>query len=537
MTRPPRAGSNGRVQLLASALLLALAIYLLRYRIALTSDSLFYEALATDLLIDGGRWRDWKFSAAPGFVIDMLAYFAAFPLLPDAASRMHAVSSLQAVALALCACFAARSIYPALRPLGSALIVLLTAFATLVSAKSGMWLYFHTTNNHVSSLLAALLLTGLLIRFLETPSLARAATASVIAGVATVSSALFVLSFSAPVLLLACAAWLALRRARIAAVAAIVLAGQLLGMVLTHALVVHRAAEARGPVSGEAITNAATMLVRAVGAAFSPDNSATLAFSLTVALCLLGLLTQLLGHWRRGAMAPRDWKRGAAGALLALALPLNLAGVIVSANFVDPAGLRYLMFPIALTLLLAVIGLDRTLALAGAGLARLWLVLAVVIGVTGVQHARKAKLVVDPAERTAQCLAALERQGVTLSAGIADYWQARAVSYYLPRQQPILATLHTLRPLFWVSSAGPLLRPAHYPARHYNFVVLRDDTDPGQFHYTVEKVGAQLPAPTGKHACPGGKVHVWYYANTALDTRVTAEITRFLHTGMTLLPP
>jgi len=534
-----------RARLIASWLLLAFSVYLLRYRIALTSDSLFYDALANDLLVVGGRWRDWKFSAAPGFVPDMLAYFMAFPLLPDAVSRMHAVSALQAGALALLSSFAARAIAPALRPTGHALIVLLTAFATLVSAKSGMWLYFHTTNNHVSALLAGLLLIGLLIRFLEAPSAARAALAIVIAGLATASSGLFLLTFGVPALLLACAAWLKLRRGRIAAVAGIVIAGQLLGLLIGRLLIFHLPLEARGPLSAEAIANSAAMFLQTLRAAFAPDNLSTLVFSLTVALCLLFLLFLLyLLLARRPRARPRlrrakeepDWKLNAAGALLCLTAPITVAGMILSAAFIDAAGLRYLMFPIALTLILAVICLDRILARARAGLARLWLLLALVIGLTAFQHAKKAHMPVDDAAVVAQCLAGLESQGVTLRAGVADYWNARAVSHYLPRHQPILATLQTLRPLFWVSTAGPFLDPQRYP-RHYDFVVLRDDAEPGQFFYTVGKVGALLPPPAGKHTCAGGRTHIWTYGGDELDTRIDAEIARFLDTGMTLLPP
>ena len=539
MTAQPRRRGDARVKLIVSWLLLAITVYLLRYRIALTSDSLFYDALATDLFVHGGQWRDWKFAAAPGFVIDMLAYFAAFPLLPDAAARMHAVSALQAGALAWSACFAARTIAPALRPTGSALIVLLTAFATLVSAKSGMWLYFHTTNNHVSALLAALLLTGLLIRFLEVPTLARAAVASAIAGLATVSSALFPLSFSAPVLLLAVAAWLMLRRGRIAGVAGIVLAGQLLGMLLERLLVFHSAAEARPPLTADAIAGAAAMFTQGLAAAFARDNASTMVFSITLALCLVFLLYRLV---RNGLHPPRtdgapEWTLGAAAALLCIAWPLNVAGVILSANFVDPAGMRYLMFPIALTFILAVVCVDRRLARAGAGLARIWIVLALVIGLAAVQHARKATRPVDAAATIAQCLSALEGRGVTLKAGVADYWNARAVSHYLPRRQPILPTLNTLRPLFWVSSAGPLLHPDRYPPRDYNFAILRDNAHPGQFGYTEAALGARLPAPAGKHVCPDGKTQVWHYSGAELDTVIDAEIARFLATGMTLLPP
>lgn len=526
--------SGARIGLLVSWLCLALTIYLLRYKIALTSDSLFYDDLATDLFVHGGAWRDWKFSAAPGFVFDMLLYFIGFPLFPDAVSRMHFVSAAQACGLAVCACLAARAIAPGLRAQAHALIVTLVALVTLVSAKSGMWLYFHTTNNHFSTLLLALLMLVLLLRFIERPGKLLAMLALLAGSWATASSNLFFLTFIVPALLVGAGAWLLLpagsARTRVALAMALLLGSQALGKLIEYALVFHPALEARAPWTMDAVGTSMRVFVSATASAFTPDRAATFVFSVGVALCLLFLLVRLVRWIKLEGAALRlalplvlpDWRCTVAAALLCVSLPVTLLGMIASGALVDAAGYRYLIFPITLAILLTVILLDKPDQPAP------WLVLTVVVAVVALQHARKATRPADPALAVAQCIVALERQGMKPDAGIADYWNARAVSTYLPRHNPILATIHTLRPLFWVSTIGPMAHPERYAPRRYNFAIIRDLRHPGQFHYTAETVGRHLPRPSTVHACADGQHHIWYYAGTELDGIVRREIAGFL---------
>ena len=84
-----------KIKLAAAWLLLAGIATLLRFKTVLQSDALFTDSLLTDWFIHGGRWGDWALVQAPAFVPDMLLYLLAYPLFPDAASRIFFVSAAQ----------------------------------------------------------------------------------------------------------------------------------------------------------------------------------------------------------------------------------------------------------------------------------------------------------------------------------------------------------------------------------------------------------------------------------------------------------
>lgn len=530
------------VKVLIAWILLAVAVSLLRFGVVLQSDALFYDALASDLLAHGGAWSDWKFSAAPGFLPDMGLYFLGYLLFSEAPARLLFVSAVQAFALAALAVALVRRLTPPGRPAPHAGVVLAVAFATLVSAQSGMWLYFHTTNNHFGSVLFGLLGTMLALRLWRQPAWPGALALLLLAGVAGASSRLFVLTFTLPCLILAGAALLAGRddggRTRLRGaplrLIAVLAAGQALALLLERLLIKHLPVEGRVPLSFDAVSASLAVFLDATGAAFAPDNRATLLLSLAVSACLLYLLFSLLRHLRRHGLrlappcaAPHERDLAAVGALLCVSLPVTLAGSVLSASLVDAAGYRYLAFPLVLAVLLAL-----TLATRQARRPRVaqtaWAVAALLIAANALQLARSATQRVDPSAAVAECVAGVGAAGFPLRAGIADYWNARAVSLQLPGQHPILATIHDLTPLFWVSTLGPLTDPVRYPEYHYNFAILRNPGHDVQFHYTPDMVGRRLPPPDRIVACPDGATQLWLYDGAALHQTMQAAIGAFL---------
>lgn len=513
--------------------LLALSIWLLRYQVHLQSDALFYDALARDLFLDGGAWSDWKFSGAPGFVPDMVLYLVGFFLLPDPASRMLFVSAAQAILFAVLACLLLRRLFPRLQQHGQALVVLACAGATLVSAQSGMWLYFHTTNNHFGTVLMALAALLLVFQLLRHPGWRMMALLGIVVALATASSHLFILNFSLPVLTLGVLAlWRARgsRRARrrLSAVGMAIVAGHALGWFLEKLLIHHLPVEGRPPWSRGAVEHSADLFLTATRQAFAPDNLATLAFSVIVTAALLYVLVQTI---RR---APPSRAAHACALLLLLALPINIGGAILSASLVDLAGYRYLAFPLTLGVVLA-IGYLMVQCRRQWPLQLLWGALALAIGINGWITLREGSVPVEPSRAVAACIGAAQADGFVARAGIGDYWNARAVSYQLDDHLPILATIHNLTPLFWVSTLGPLKYPEQYRQSYYNFAILRNPGFEGQFHYTPEHLGRVLPPPSQVHACDDGVTQLWLYHGPELNTAVQASITAFLQ-HLTLSP-
>ncbi len=169
----------------------------------------------------------------------------------------------------------------------------------------GMWLYFQTTNNHFGAVLFGLLGTMLALRLARQSSWPHALALLVVVGAASVSSRLFVLTFTLPCLAVAGMALLLTRRsersdwrqqrtATLARLVAVLAGGQALAMLLEHLLIHHIPVEARPPLSVESISASLTFLTKATVAAFDHDNVATLLLALMLSGCLLYLLYLLL---------------------------------------------------------------------------------------------------------------------------------------------------------------------------------------------------------------------------------------------------
>lgn len=522
-----------KIKYLLAWLVLALSASVLRFKVSLQSDSLFLDDLFSDLLLHGGRWAEWKLSAAPAFVPDMLLYWLAFPISGEPATRVFFVSVVQVFLVAAALLWCARKIDPALGKSAAASILLLLALFTLASARSSMWLYFYTTNNHLATLLFGLTGAGLMLRYLERPGAAPAAWLVAGCVAAALSTQLFTLSFTLPVLALLGGAWLMLGRApahrvtrrSLARLAAMVFGAHVLAALLTKVVIRNVADEGRVRTSPETAGVALRNFLQAIETAFAPDNGLTMACAVLVLLALLFLVYRLLRACalaRQGlTVGAADWRFGAAAALLAVVLAVNLFGVVLSGGFADQFGLRYLMFPMALALVLCVIRLEQLLG------ARAWPAATAQLALGAVVAFGASQLTLAPpppkfdnAELAAGCLTRIEGAGFPLRAGIADYWNARGVRYRLPANNPILATDSTLAPNFRVSTLGPVLRPADYPAHHYNFAVLYGTVQPVDPNYTAATMRPVLPAPARVEHCSDGRLEIWLYQDDSLDRAV-----------------
>lgn len=531
-----------RLETFIAWILLAVAVSLLHLRLVLQSDALFYDDLLNDLIVHGGAWSHWKFSAAPGFLPDLALYAVGFFIFPDAPSRILFVSAMQAVALAaLSVALVRRLTEPGLQR-NAAHVVLAVACATLASAQSGMWLYFHTTNNHFGTVLFGLLGTILVLRLARQFSWPHGLALLLVVGAASASSRLFVLTFTLPCLMVAGVALVLARRAgrrpraaTLARLIALLVGGQVLAIVLERLLIHHIPVEARPPLSLASVSNSLTYFTQATVAAFSRDNIATLLLALALSACLLYLLFQLLrraprqrdhaGPTPRQA-TPVERNIRAVGALLCASIPITIAGAVLSGAIVDHAGYRYLAFPLVLAVLLTLVHLDRRLRRPWVA-HWAWAIGAALVAGNALYVAQQAPQRSHPTTAVAQCVAAAGAAGFPLQAGIADYWNARAVSYQLPDRHPIIATLRDLTPLFWVSTLGPLIHPADYPGYYYNFAILRNPGGRDQFDYTPETIGRLLPQPSRIRTCPDGITQLWLYDDAGLHTTMQAAITRF----------
>lgn len=525
-----------KLWLVAACLLLGLAASLLRFKTILSGDSLFMEQLVVDLVQDGGRWIDWKFPVAPAFVPDMLLYFAVYPLMPDAASRIFAVSVAQVAILAGTVLWFSRQIHPALSRRAAAVMVLGTAFVTLVAARSSMWLYFYSTNNHLPAVLFGLAGLVMAMRYVDSGS-RRAGLAIVAITIAgCVSTSLFYLTVVMPALLLLACSWLVLRapavaraRRRVLLLAGQVIIGLIAADLLLKVLVHYKPLGGIDHIAPDTAGRAMSLFVAATLAAFDRANPYTFSLAVLLAAALLFVLFHFassLSADDTGLRAGfRDGPRIAvAGAMLGASLVLTLLGALLAGRFGDEYAYRYFTFPLLLAAVLAIVLLDRAvprLAWDAVLLAGGALVLA------GCLDTARTGTPIAATNQIADCLVDVQRQGFELTGGVSDFWTGPQVRQYMPSRLYILDTYNDLVPHFWVTTIGPLLRPERYPQIRFNFALLRPRGDTSGFNYTADTTGKNLPPPSRVHMCQTGN-EVWLYDGNELDAAVRKVAARYM---------
>lgn len=520
---------------------------LLFFKISLHSDSLFLDSLATDLFAHGGYWSDWKFSPAPAYFFDVILYFVSYFVFPDALWRIFFVSAAQVFILAACSVWLAKQLYPAGNKKITSTIILIVAFVTLVAAKSGMWLYFYSTNNHFSALVFSLVATGLVIRYFQNPRVLTALLILCIGAVVTVSTSIYLISFTIPAGIFLLGGYFVLKNLsgdhqysieKIKQLLIILLASYFLSCLLNYLFTYH------DPLNGRLsfhVLGTLILFLRATVGAFLVDNFFTFMFSCFVLAVFLFLGYQVHRQYKIYSNDHVIYLKnsslltcGGVTLFLFIVVPVNVLGAIISGGFVDLAGYRYFAFPIALAIILAVITLDKL------DIIKPWLwklfdyALFFAIIVFGALHINNevqlnkksvSQMRAVDVHPVSICLSAIQKNGVVLKAGVADYWNARGVQYWF-KDMHILVTTNKFFPHFWMSSIDPIVHPERYP--NYNFAIVRDVSEPGVLNYTATTIGKLLPPPQRIYACDNAKAQIWFYSDDALDKAVRLSNSKFL---------
>lgn len=541
----------------AAWLCLVMASLLMFIRVYANSDTLFLDDVARDLFTYGGHWADWTLVAAPAYLPDMLLYFISYPLFPSAILRIFFVTLCQVAILTSLCLWLAHKIRPQLSSYGKIGIILGLAFVSLVAAHSGMWLYFYSTNNHFGALAGSLLVLGLLLNFLENPRWLLAIAIIIFAGFAKASSAVFVICFTIPALI-ACiiplvTCWhkqpIAHYRQRLFAVIGIILASELMARIIDWFLTYHSPMAGRVPITIDRAVYAFSLFLKAGIAAFSLHNYFSFTLSVLIIISFIYLIFMLFYrldfYIKNHALyttipvtQPHDrtnlnWRFSVVAWFLALCLPINLLGAIISGGFVDMYGYRYFIFPFALALLLTLLSIDNLFSKYNILLTRasqliillfLFLCYHCLAASYGLfKHKSLSDIITfglndRPEFHVAECLNKLSAQGINLQAEISDYWYARGVSLFLKNKNPIDPDMNNLILYPLALTYGPFLHSQLYPSRIYNFVIMYNDDTQEQFRFTPQIVGPLLPRGYKIYTCPGTNAQIWYYPNNDLNS-------------------
>jgi len=543
-------------RLLLAWLALAAMCTLLVFQVDLHSDLLFLDSVAVDLFHHGGAWSNWKITPAPAYFPDIPAYILAYFVLPTPPARIVFVCMVQACLLAWACLYLARTIKPSFSPNAQLFVLVATAAVVLVAANSSMWLFFNSTNNHFAALVFPLACLAWTLAFLKKK--AWPALLPVAGGVAvgTASTSIFLIAFTAPALVFLAGCIVVFRAHRqfrrlAFQVAAAIVAGHVLSILLQKLLLSHNAMEGRALFTLDMTLRSITAFVAATRLTFGTENIYTLSLAIFLVIAMawvfldwiLSVRVSLAQSPARPAVAEleipgKNWAYNLSVVFLLVVLPVNVAGAVLSGGFGDPAGYRYFTFPIALGALLWIVMLDFKsvfrsqasallaglcmLALAGVGVLSLKPLLLQTQRASYAEVVQKGKR--GATDAIGECIDREAKQGFVFGSGIGDFWNARGLSYKTGKPLYILPIHNDGNPFFHMVTLGPLLAPQAYGVKPYNFVVMQKSA----FNLLPDTLGRTLPPPARTVTCDNIDAALWLYTDTALDTQVQKNIARFL---------
>jgi hypothetical protein len=530
---------------------------LLYFQIAIHSDSVFLDDLSRDLFEFGGSWEDWRLTPAPAYFPDMFLYFLGYSFFPTAVARIFFVTFAQAILLGLTIMFVVRQLTSQSRILAQTVGIGIVTIVTLLCAhSSGIWLYFYTTNNHFAALLLPLISVGLIVSFLRRPRRRPLAWLVVLGLLGQISTAVYAIVYTAPVIVAALALWVISRRFGVGsppfrrgllAIAGTAGLGAILAVMVGSILTPGGASSRFGLPGSEAlILRSARATLDSLLHAFGGGGTVVLIGSLSLLACFSYVLIVV---WRRfafsfGASAlllemristPR-YSIETGGGPLALALwiaawslPIAVAGSVFSGGIVDMYGHRYFAFPLWLIAIVAAVHAVRTLVTPKRGgyaaVTGLTMVLLLLAGLSFPVRATSPRVDLNTLAASA-CLNQLRERGVSLDAGLADFWYSRGVSV-LMEDRPEIMTVHgNLDPFYYMSTIGPLTHPDRYP-RTYNFALVHPGAGGAPWNVNEENLSQSLPAPDNVFACKTG-IEVWTWDDLEMDAAVKSHFNRWL---------
>ncbi len=551
--------------------LILLCTGLLYFKITLTTDTLFYQDLFSDLFQYGGHWSDWRFSTAPDYFPDLFLYFIAYWLFKTPTACLFFVTMIQAVLVGLSSLWLAQKIRPTLSDNAKIAVLLSVAFTSLVAANSHMELYWNYSNVHVSSFLFSLIALGALITYLETAKKVALMLMTFSCIIGILDDAIFIISFYATAFVLLSSLYIGSRFSMMLlpykkkflwSILALLSAYPVEYMV--NALITYNDPLAgRIPLTISGISIALHIFINSIFNLFFPFEFWIFLFT---SLIILGMIHFVFLFFRQVKFTPNsiskraqviflpitDFKFAFVGSFLALLIPISVSAIILSGGIEDIWCYRYLMFPIALLILMTIIDLDRRqffaakyilggailFLLSGAGttlLRDLQLLPNWFQQTTTPWHVDEGLESERDAPQLLTCLKQIEQSGVTLTSGLSLInFYGRGIAMRLPDKTYIMYT--NFFPSDLLSNIGIYLRPKHYRI-NYNFVIVpRYDFVPhiniwqdipiSTTIYTI----AEMFYPKGykRFSCNKSFSEIWVYPDTTLNDFIQPKIQQFL---------
>lgn len=502
-------------------------------KIFISSDSLFLNDFTSNLLYHHGNFKTWALEQAPSYFPDMTLYILIAIFVGSAKTQILIMSLMH---LILLYCVASLLLKKFLSYSGSILcafgITCATAFAQI---HSNQWIIFYSTNNHFSDVIFGLLgLTFSLSGKNDKPSRKNWKILLCIF-MGTISSITFVYVFVLP-LFLTLTTKHKLQQNDKVKVPLWKLVVHEFPLLMCALLAVfsgnlinsnNKSLVSRITPSIPRIINSAHQLSIAFVDA-TRSTSLTERFSIYAALVCICFLLYRLYKTRKSLFMKISQENLESQLQLfwVISLITTLSATILSGGMVDRYCFRYFMFNVILTAVLIILRLSEVLKKGPVRGTK-------VIFITGVLllsfiPAINADYLGYPSKEIASCINHLESEGVPLRNGVADYWFARSVNYYLKAPDKILSVYNDLSPFYWMTTSEYLTSPSKYSVSTYNFIIIHKDRYPDPFMFTTSALIPTVPKPTAVYSCVQNTMEIWYYYNDKLNDVMKSRRAEFV---------
>lgn len=543
-----------KILMVLSIILFVFTTILIYSKVELHSDILFLNDLYMDIFFNSGNWSDWKLTPAPAYFPDMILYFIGCNIFEFAEQRIMFVVFSQAILLLVTLIWLSKLLYQPLSTNGIIIIILMLTFVTLVISKSNMWFYFNSANNHYSTLLLSLLLLGLILKFLFSQSYRIGISIVFIGILAQISSGTFLLEFLFPALITIISifyficksnCYLEIKK-KISLLGFILVSIFILSKIIESSITYNNPMLGRTNISIDLTVNSIKMFLLAIKNAFLLDNYYTLSLSVIVLLSMVFFYlcpvikirfvfdekSRLYSFVIKKIITQNNLQIDISKTLLLYSIPIAILGSIISGGFVDIYGLRYYMFPFALSMLIFIIWIDKLKICKYNWITTfIFIFLAYLVIKSYLLILKKDNFFQHDRfinSGASMCMKKLiENDKVDFISGVSDYWMARSTSYGMNDKIKIEPITNDLQPFFWMNTIGPLINRENYEKRFYNFLIIRkNEGDP--FTFNAKTVGSLVPKNHKVFNCEESNVEIWYYDNAELDLLVKNIQANFL---------
>lgn len=542
---------------------------LMMNKISLQSDILYFQDFLSSYFQDPALFSTWRMTPAPAYFPELALFAVARLITQDFQIQIFFVSYLEWLLVVI----GILSIYRVINrdALFASWILLLTALGatSIVIISSDIWFLTYQNTIHFAALLFPLYQLLILIKILKSPpafkyQLLLFVMYGVLSFIGALSTPVYLLSWFIPSSI-ACVWLFSLfsggnhrhKQIRISIALAAGIVGTGLGYFLQKELSFNTPLLNRVGFSQSEFEASVLAFINALFTSFNSTNIFTRIAIFSVIVSLLFLVMRVLSSGRLDGFTTKsirsqitiayktDFGISILSFIAVMSFGSSLIGSIVTAGFKDIYGFRYVTFGAFIlwfTVIFIVINwFEITTSRRKISEVSSWIAGGIVILlsfsiVTGsisplgrlldekglVNQFKDLKS--DPLMFSEQetCIENLQNTGVSLQAGVAQYWQVRSIRYLSNKQITISPFDSSLVPFFWMNSTEDFDLNSH----HFNWLLIEPENS-SPFSMTAARFKESVPQTYEVFKCGGG-YEIWYWEGNQFNDFISVKINEWI---------